>query len=190
MDRKELQEKLRQQVGKYIYECGGFAKGPALDTLTKKLSVYVLNLSDHKPAVLPEFIGKEWELLLEKYDHSFDAAVEVVINDRAGADMYDWTWNLQEDGKSPSLILAYAYKYGWQPEKAKRYLLPMANTKMGAGLVRYAFYNQRGFWDTIRMKADKTSLSHIELSDLEVTETQLRSAPAWVKTIEKVEVNL
>lgn len=135
---------------------------------------------------LPRLIGKEFDYFVEQMDDIFATEINDEVKTPLYLELIDWF--LDTDNSLIKLINAYGY--GWIAQKENKFLLPMAETEMGAGLVRYAFYNQNGFWDTIRMKADKTSLSHIELSDLEVNETQLRSAPAWVKAIEKVEVNL
>lgn len=142
----------------------------------------------HKPVPLPLAIGKEWDKLLIKHSSNFDDVLEQVINHETSDDLLDWWWDRKDENESPSLILADAYRYGWETQE-KRYLLPMTGTETNQGLILYAYHPKKK-WEVFLFTEDWPSLDYTKIKEMMVTESQLSHAPAWVKAIEREEVDL
>lgn len=106
-----------------------------------------------------------------------DDPAELIVGFVNSHDKYD------DDRKAEDRLMR-AYVNGWTVEKPKRYVLPMEGTKLADGTIAYATLDHTGVW-TIKGYAEKQSA--VAFHDT-VTQSDLDTAPAWVKAIKPVEV--
>ncbi|WP_057820478.1 hypothetical protein [Schleiferilactobacillus perolens] len=135
---------------------------------------------EHKPVVLPQKVGEY---------------VEDVKNDALG-DLHmflDIDWDIhgaaeaseyrKRERLNAALNMIDAYRYGWTPEREKRFLLPMTVASDGT-VTLYAFLDIDSDWNANWTDDDKAAV----YNQYTVTQACIDSAPAWVKAIKPVEV--
>ncbi|KRL10751.1 hypothetical protein [Schleiferilactobacillus perolens] len=140
---------------------------------------------EHKPVPLPQKVGLYVDAVKAE---SKDPVREVII--------INWDYTNASEASAFSLgpkeenvlKLIDAYRYGWTPEPEKRFLLPMDGTRddVGTGTkTLYArFLGSQDYWNTGWAYSNEEAIAY----GFYVTQSDIDSAPAWVKAIKPVEV--
>jgi hypothetical protein len=82
------------------------------------------------------------------------------------------------------LLFAKGYLNGWTPEPEKQFVLPMTVASDGE-VTLYAHIDSDGDWDADWACNYKDAVHN----DFTVTQSDIDSAPAWVKAIKPMEVH-
>jgi hypothetical protein len=129
---------------------------------------------EHKPEVLPQYVG-EW------VDRCFLSMALSQLLDANYMPLAVKSW-VYETRFLNQLTLMRACLYGWTPEK--QFVLPMEET--GDDLTNlYAVKGTQGDWDVRPANDDKGAV----LNHYTVGQSDIDSAPAWVKAIKPVEAH-
>ena len=149
---------------------------------------------EHKPVFLPQKVGKQWTKLVSHYWSSQSAddiwsGVNYALNYMSAIgsssleyyDLVHWWINTKDSYTQ----LVDAARYGWKPKPEKHFVLPMVKEKSSN---LYAFKDRDADpdenWDVDWDTKNINSLGNYFL----VTQSDIDSAPAWVKAIKPVEV--
>lgn len=135
---------------------------------------------DHKPVPLPQIVGEQWDGLNEHYPN-ITGAINALIIQVKPKSMYDdlLAWFVHSSDSITTLVQAGLY--GWAPEPETLFVLPMVKAKSSN---LYAFKDRDENWDAGWDTKNINSLGKYCL----VTQSDIDSAPAWVKAIKPVEV--
>lgn len=147
---------------------------------------------EHKPVVLPQKVGEQWTKLVYCSYQSVEndwSGVNYALNYMSAIgsssleyhDLVHWWINTKDSYTQ----LVDAARYGWKPKPEKHFVLPMVKAKSSN---LYAFKDRDADpdenWDVDWDTKNINSLGNYFL----VTQSDIDSAPAWVKAIKPVEV--
>jgi hypothetical protein len=140
---------------------------------------------EHKPVELPDEVGKwidhcKHDLISISDALNHSAPVHGAFGNEMPVKVIEWLY----DGNH-QLLFAKGYLNGWTPEPEKHFVLPMVKEKSSnlyAFKDRYADPDEN--WDVDWDTKNINSLGNYFL----VTQSDIDSAPAWVKAIKPVEV--
>ena len=201
MNEEDVRQKMLDIVGdiynaKFVeHGLNGYTK---FDGHTLDEEKYTINRAfddltiDHPKVKLPREVGEElddWKK--SNFDENLSGYIEDVD---AGLDDVEkaTSWIYQRDDTSEQKrtelygILADAYRYGWEVEKPKRYVLPMEGTE-GDETQAYASYlTEVGVWDVQRNCP--VPPRNGARCQVEFTQADIDAAPKWVQVLERVEV--
>jgi hypothetical protein len=146
---------------------------------------------EHKPVFLPQKVGKQWTKLVSHYWSSQSAddiwsGTNYALGrlralgelDRDYGELVNW-WANTKDSYTQ---LVDAARYGWVSEPETLFVLPLDGT--GDDLMSlYAIKDTQGDWDMRPANDDRCAV----LNHYTVGQSDIDSAPAWVKAIKPVE---
>lgn len=172
-------EEVRGQLVKYLSD----RNLESTDKFTRELLAIFDQIElKHSPVVLPQKVGEY---------------VEDVKNDALG-DLHmflDIDWDIRgateaseyrkRERLNAALNMIDAYRYGWTPERKKQFLLPMTVASDGT-VTLYAHLDIDSDWDADWACNYKDAVHN----DFTVTQSDIDSAPAWVKAIKPVPVEV
>ena len=163
---------------------------PAVDI--ERYGGHLVTLIEEQKVKLPREVGEE----LDEYKRGFEHDIDVLdlltdVDDLSELlKTHKWLYNSDGDRSEHANRLIDAYRYGWEVEKPKRYVLPMPGTDYHNNMMRRnaQYYAVKGTGVHWRPDVIALGTSDAVKHGYTVTQSDIDSAPDWVKTITPVEV--